>query len=249
MIVHAQLGRIATPKHRLATVPRLADHMSLPTTLIADSVDYAKRMTDPWGMLGNDRYGCCVIAAKNHFRQCASVNATGKAVVVTEAETLAEYGAITGFDPDDPSTDNGTVPLDALKYFLAKGEIIAYGRVDPTNDAHVAAAIELFGGLYTGWDLPAAWQSREVWDAGPNTSGAWTPGSWGGHMMSQTGYDAKCMTPTVTWGEIVNITAAARHVYCSEAYALITREWFDAHGKTIQGFDLASLQTQLTLVR
>jgi hypothetical protein len=245
---NVQLGRVATPAHRLATVPFLADHLALPNTLIADSVDYAKRMTDPWGMLGNDQYGCCVFAARAHHAQCASVNSRGKPRAITSAQVLAWYAAQTGFDPSDPSTDNGAIPLDALKYFVQIGEIVAYAKVDPKNDAHVAAAIELFGGLYSGWDLPSAWQSETNWDVGPNTQGSWAPGSWGGHMVSQTGYDAHCNTPTVTWGELINVTAAARHVYCSEAYALITQEWLDAHGKTIQGFDLSGLKARLAEV-
>lgn len=244
------LGLIKTPAHRLATVPHICDFVSTSTLpLLADAVDFGSTMTQPWGMLGNDDYGDCVIAAKNHFLQCVSANATGTPIAVTTAQTLAEYSSITGFDKDDPDTDNGTVPLDALKYFLAHGEIVAYGQVDPTNDAHVAAAIQLFGGLYSGWDLPIAWQTADIWDVGPNTSGNWKPGSWGGHMVNQVGHDGKCNTPTVTWGAIKQVTNAARHAYCTEAYALVTREWLKANGKTIQGFDLDALQAKLTLVK
>ena len=243
-----KLGRIATPQHRLATVPLLADHVALAPSLVADTTDYAKRMTEPWGMLGNADYGCCVFAARAHYAQCASVNAKGKARVITTAQVLKWYAEQTGFDKNDPSTDNGAIPLDTLKYFVSIGEIVAFGRVDPTNDAHVAAAIELFGGLYTGWDLPLAWQDADDWDAGPNIRGDWAPNSWGGHMTSQTGYDAQCNTPTVTWGKLKRVTNAARHVYCSEAYALITQDWLDASGETLQNFDLEGLQTALATV-
>lgn len=244
-----KLGRVATPQHRLATVPNLFDYLApQSSTLVADSTNYAARMVEPWGMMGNDEFGCCVFAARAHHAQCASVNATGKARVITTDQVLDWYAQQTGFDANDPSTDNGAIPLDALKWFVRTGELVAYAQVDPTNDANVAAAIELFGGLYSGWDLPLAWQGSSTWDVGPNTTGKWRPGSWGGHMTSQTGYDAKGNTPTVTWGELIDVTAAARHVYCSEAYCLITAEWLDARGKTIQGFDLDGLMTRLSEV-
>lgn len=245
-----KLGRIPTPVHRLATVPSIADYLDFGANLplIADSVAYEKRMTQSWGMLGNDKYGDCVFASRAHFAQCASVNVTGKARTFTTAQVLKWYSDCTGFNPNDPTTDNGANPLDALKYFVSIGEIVAFGKVDPTNDAHVAATIELFGGLYSGWDLPLAWQSTTNWDAGPSITGKWQPGSWGGHMVSQTGFDAQCNTPTVTWGSLINVTAAARHVYCSEAYAIVTKEWFDAGGKTIQGLDLEGLKAELANV-
>jgi hypothetical protein len=244
-----RLGRVATPQHRLATVPMLSDHISLATTLVADSCDYAQRMTEPWGMLGNDRFGCCVFAAMAHLKQQQSANSVGDARDFTDAKVLSWYALQTGFDPMDPSTDNGAIPLDALKWFVEIGEVIAFARVDPRNDAHVAAAIELFGGLYSGWDLPRAWQGASEWNAGPNQLGDWLPGSWGGHMVSQTGYDIAGNTPTVTWGQEIGVTWSARWVYCSEAYAVITREWIDARGKSIQGFDLEGLKARLAEVK
>ena len=246
-----KLGRIPTPAHRLSAVPRLADFLDLAVALplIADSVDYGKRMTKPWGMLGNDRYGDCVFASLAHFKQCASVNVTGTPRTFTEAEVLRWYAEQTGFKPSDPSTDNGAIPLDALKYFVSIGEVVAFGKVDPDNDAHVASTIELYGGLWSGWDLPTAWENADEWTAGPTQTGIWTPGSWGGHMTSQTGYDAQCNTPTVTWGGVTPTTNGARHVYCSEAYAIITKEWLDSRGGTIQGLDLDGLKAAIAALQ
>jgi len=240
-----QLGRIATPKGRLATVPLLADHLNLGRTLVPDACDFASRMVEPWGVLGNDQYGDCVFAAMAHFKQCASVNAAGVTRKFTDAQVLNWYSRQTGFDPQKPETDNGAVPLDALKWFVSIGEVIAFARVDPANDADVAAAISLFGGLYTGWDLPLAWQSSDTWDVGPNLRGQWAPGSWGGHMVSQTGYDAQGNTPTVTWGDLIGVTNQARHVYCSEAYAVVTQELLDSRGESLRGFDIAGLLSRL----
>lgn len=240
-----KLGRISTPDARLAAVPMLADHIPLP--LLADAVDFGAAMQEPWGMLGNAHYGDCVFAAMAHLIQAASANAAGKPREFTDDEVLGWYHDVTGFDPDEPGTDNGAVPLDALKYFSRKGIILGYGRVDPRNAAHVAAAMQLFGGLYTGWDLPTAWQTAEVWDAGPSISGIWAPGSWGGHMMTQVGHDAEMTTPTVTWGRVRDIRRGG-WVYCAEAYAVITHEWVRQNGRTLQDFDLSGLLRRLASV-
>lgn len=243
-----QLGYRKTPPERLRTVPWIANYADLSPPLVADSTDYGARMREPWGVLGNDDYGDCVFAAMAHTIQCHGANVSGEPRRFTDAEVLGWYSEVTGFDPSDPSTDQGAYPLDALQWFQRRGEVLAYGRVDPRNDAHVAMAIAMFGGIYTGWDLPRAWQGRNVWDVGPSLTGVWAPGSWGGHMTNQIGYHRDASTPTVTWGRVVQITAAARHAYCAEAYAVITPAWLDRFGSTIQGFDLTGLRARLTVV-
>lgn len=250
--VTMKLGCNLTPKEQLRYVPLLSNYLKLP--LIADSCDYQKRWveawgTPDWGMLGNDQVGDCVVAAKNHVLQAQAINATGVKLGFTAEETIAEYSRLGGYNPSDPSTDQGLVPLDALRAWLNDGTIIAFGRVDPTDDVHVAAAIELFGSLYSGWDLPIAWRHADVWGAGPDLTGIWTPGSWGGHMTNQVGYDSLLGMQTITWGTCIRTTRAARYHYCSEAYALITQEWLDSTGRTIQGFDIDGLRQRLTLLR
>jgi hypothetical protein len=241
-----RLGCNITPRERLATVPYLAAHCALP--ILADTCDFAKRMVEPWGMMANDQYGNCVFAGFGHLVQGQSVNARGVARTIPDATLLGWYGDVTGFDPKKPSTDNGTVPLDALKCLTRKGEIVAYGRVDPDNDAHVVAALQLFGGLYASYALPLAWQGQDTWGIGQDTRGNWEPYSWGGHMVNHVGHDRRCDLDTITWGRRVTVTNAARRTYCRELYAVITEDWLQANGASIQGFDLAGLIERLELV-
>ena len=58
-------------------------------------------------ILGNDTAGDCVIAAAMHYAQVETAN-TGNPLTPNAALTLATYSAITGYDPNDPNTDQGT---------------------------------------------------------------------------------------------------------------------------------------------
>src|SRR5579862_9538819 len=68
-----------------------------------------------WGMLANDQYGDCVCAAACHqsmlWTACASDEAT-----FGDAQALKIYSDVTGFNPNEPSTDNGTDLRDCLTY-------------------------------------------------------------------------------------------------------------------------------------
>lgn len=246
---HMKLGRIPTPAHRYAAVPSILDFVNesaaAAPVLVGDACDYSKRMPSPGGALGNDRFGCCGFAGFGHYKQSVCSN-LGIPCDVTEKLVLGWYSECTGFDQSRPSTDNGVVLLGALQYFKDQGLILGYGRVDGNNPAHVTRAMQLFGGLYTGWDLPIAWQSSARWSKGPNLRGDWEPNSWGGHCVSVHRHDSATNLLIDTWGDWKDTDSDARPDYCPEVYALILPEWV-AH-RSIQGFDLAKLQSQLTLV-
>jgi hypothetical protein len=250
MFREMKLGRLPHSPARYATVPNIIDHVNAAAIMpmIADTGDYKKAMITPGGMLGNDKYGCCGFAGLGHYIQCVCAN-LNIPCNITDGTVLGWYGECTGFKPSDPSTDNGVVLMDALQYFMKKGLILGYGRVDETNPAHVAMAIELFGGVYTGWDLPLAWQSATIWSRGPNTTGIWAPGSWGGHCVTGHTYDTFTNSFVDTWNSWVKTMADARPAYCPEMYALILPQWLSAKGQTLQGFDMARLQASLALVK
>lgn len=244
-----KLGRLPCDPRRYASVPKLINYMAdahLP--LIADACDYTQRMPDAGGALGNDQFGCCGFAGFGHLKQSICAN-LGIVCDVTEAKVLDWYARCTGWREDDPATDQGVVLLDAIDFFMREKLILAYARVSPSSDPHVAAGLELFGGLYTGWSLPVAWQDRSYWNVGPNTKGDWKPGSWGGHCISLHSYDGGLNTKHDTWGDFGITTSLARPVYCDEAYVFILPEWMDTTGRTIQGLDLASLKSDLELLR
>src|SRR5213078_258313 len=68
-----------------------------------------------WETLGNDQYGDCVFAGAAH--ETMLWNAEAKhGVTFTDQSVLSDYSAVTGFDPHNPDSDQGTVVRDALNY-------------------------------------------------------------------------------------------------------------------------------------
>ena len=65
-------------------------------------------LVEDWGMLGNDDFGDCVFAGADH-ETMVWLTESGHDVggLFDEETALADYAAVTGFDPDDPDTDRG----------------------------------------------------------------------------------------------------------------------------------------------
>jgi hypothetical protein len=136
-----------------------------------------------------------------------------------------------------------------LNYWRQNGvggrdKITAYVSVNPSNIAHVKAAIYLFGGVYTGISLPLTAQTQHEWDVvGDGRTGNSAPGSWGGHAVPYLVY-----TPTtfgvVTWGDVLSLTTRFHEAYTDELYAVISPQFLKA-GESPAGFNLAALQSDL----
>jgi hypothetical protein len=102
------------------------------------------------GMLGNDSVGDCTIAGHYHLRMIQrAVAQAGNPLVVTTEQALADYSAATGYNPADPSTDQGANLGDILKFYGDK-----YVTIDVANIDQVKAANFIFGGLYIGFIVP-----------------------------------------------------------------------------------------------
>jgi hypothetical protein len=145
----------------------------------------------------------------------------------------------------------------------------------PAPLPEVATAIWLFGGAYIGLELPITAQNQEVWDVPKNPGGNDEPGSWGGHAVYLVGYESglgvrgqglgaetsapaspnppslipnPCTLTCITWGQVKKMTWAWFEKYCSEAYALVSKDWLKSSGVAPSGFDLATLESDLKLV-
>lgn len=203
--------------------------------------------TSAWPMLGNDRYGDCVCAAYGHALHTWTANAQASPTIVDEASVLHAYSAITGFNPSDPNTDQGTNMLDGLNYWRATGingnKITAFTEVNPKNKNEVKAAIDLFGVCYIGVALPISAQRQTYWHlvSGSNNK----PNSWGGHCVSVIGYTGR-RVQFITWGQVMEMTWGFFKYYCDEAYTMLAQpEWFTASGNAPSGFNYSQLQSDL----
>jgi hypothetical protein len=217
------------------------------------AVDYMTEI-GYWPMYLNDTLGDCVEAAFAHLQLSWSRYA-GKPIIPSNSEVLTAYEAIGGYVPGDPSTDNGSDLLTALKYYRQRGFITAFMQLERGNWLELQQAIAIFGGVYIGIQLPNA-----VVPQGPGAPD-WTdiPWKWEGSMVPnpENGHCVPAMrylqgadywNNFISWGQRMGMNQAF-YVNCSdEAYAIVTPEWIEANGKSPSGFDLAQLLANLQSV-
>jgi hypothetical protein len=222
-------------------------------------VNWYKSVTD-WLMLANDTLGDCTIASKFHDVQVAAVNTVGlgaDATAFTDADAIKYYSLWDGYVPGDPNTDQGGVILNVLKQWqkqrLNGHRLFAFTSLNPQNAEHVKKAIELFGVVDHGLELPISAQSQVggLWDVvgDPENDPDSQPGSWGGHDVSAAAYDVTTgEIVVITWGALQRMTWKFWNTYVDEAYALIMGMTLANNPTGFTGFNLAQLEQDLAVV-
>ncbi len=201
-----------------------------------------------WGMLANDRVGCCVFSGAAHEHMVWGTEGFAP-TPFSDASVLSDYSAVTGYDPADPSTDQGTLVRDAMKYRRATGlldaagqrhQIAAYVALEPGNLDELRQALYLFGVVGVGIEFPGS--AMDQFDAGQPW--AVTPGSRveGGHYVPLVAYRGNFVC--VTWGKLQEVTESFLARYCDEAWAMLSPEML-LDGKSPEGFDVEALRSDL----
>lgn len=192
-----------------------------------------------WGMLGNDEAGDCTIVGRLHQIKCWLAN-NGIVYNPTTELALKIYSAITGYNPNDPSTDQGANEINVLDYFKTNiidgHKILGYVSIELGNLNEVLHAMSVFGGLYTGAALPETAETQ--FDNGQGWTlvskrGPGKPGSLGGHAMYYPDYDMDnpFMFGGVTWNKLQPITLGFFHYYIDELYAVVSEDWINSQTK------------------
>jgi len=180
----------------------------------------------------------------------------GSPVVPTDQQIMAEYSAVSGYDPNTGANDNGCAMLDVMNRWRQVGlfgrQIGAYAAVTLHDHAEVADAVWLMGSVNAGVQLPLAWQGSATWDVPRRRLRfwqhfQWQPGSWGGHDVPIVSYDQNYLY-AVTWGQVVRITWAAWDAYFVEAYVAIDALWVNGTKPAPSGFDLSTLMADLQAI-
>ncbi len=240
---HMKLGRKAVKTD--SRTLRLAKYMTSALPPAPAAKDWTKGITN-WGMMLNDKLGCCTIAAAAHAVQVWSADASTE-VTLPDAQVLLYYEKWDGYNPKEPNTDQGGVELDVLndwqKGGFDKHKLVAYADPAFANLEQIRQAINLFGGVYIGLSLPITAQTQAVWDVVPNGGANAKPGSWGGHAVFVPAYDANGFT-CITWGQLKTMTVAFWNEYVDEAHALLSHDWLAAKGSP-SGFNLSQLKADL----
>jgi hypothetical protein len=240
-----------------------------PTRLIVklklkDFVDLSKLPTPPKkfghenlidpnvGPLGNDQYGCCVFAgaANEELMWCAegeTCTARFDPQVV-----LAAYAAVTGFNPDDPSTDQGTDPVAAAKWRQQTGftdadgnvhKIEAYLEIDQDDIAMIRIATWLFGAVGCGIQFPGSamlqFQKGKPWTVVKGSA------IEGGHyipIVGDDGTDLLCRT----WGQNQRVAKSFLKKECMTALVYLTPEAINRQTqRSPEGFAYEELKQEL----
>ena len=209
-------------------------------------VDWSPAVTG-WGVLLNDQLGDCTIAGVGHAVQTLTANVSGQAVV-TDDDVLSYYKLWDGYD-GTPATDNGGIELDVLNNWQKNGfaghALLAFAQANPANTTEVKQAINLFGGLYIGMQVPnfiMAGPAPGVWDVTPNDGGI-----DGGHCVWVVGYNDD-LVKFVSWGTLYEMKWAFWARYVDEAHALLSNDFIKANGLDPAGFDLSALQADLAAI-
>jgi hypothetical protein len=243
-----KLGRL--PKEIPAGTPAMGEYLDRMTSWPAVRPRGWENAVPPasWGMLGNDTYGDCAEAMAGHFVISTSFNA-GHQLAPTLQQVLDFYTAVTGFNPSDPSTDQGTVLSDMFAVWkndgfpvtdVATGNVVVHkilGAVscDITSWPQLRWVTDTFGGILKGIKCPkSALDNTTDWAYDPSSP------IEGGHAIlgdSQGGQGDK----NISWGLVIPTSKEFELNLLDEAWAVVTDSWLNAVGTSPSGLDLNGL--------
>jgi hypothetical protein len=219
-------------------------------------------MVPKWGMLGNgaapdnppglpNGVGNCAIVGPCH--QIMKATAEGGAMAPFNTPTaLLNYGAVTGWNINDPDSDQGT-NIDAMaghwrKHGLVDAagtehKITAYLDLNPGDMRELHTAMWLFPlGVGCGYELPesALEQAQEgrPWDVVPGSPIA------GGHYVPGMAYPGDGLNTGITWGLPQLYTDRWHQTYNNQGIVVLSKEGF-TKAATLEGFDYLTLADDL----
>jgi hypothetical protein len=224
---------------------------STATISVPPVVDYLFAVSS-FPMFGNDRIGDCTAAAAAHLREVwTAYGQKGPAAITTDADVFKFYELCGGYNPADPSTDQGAVMQDCLdvwrKTGLAGDKILAFFQIDPTNLAEVKAALYMFGGVYVGVNFPKSamtqFNNGQPWTYDPSADNTID----GGHCVHLGAVDANGLMKVTTWGRTQVVTADWWARFTEECWGAASQDWIKDY-KSPEGLDTTALNAAFTQI-
>lgn len=229
----------------------------LPVVPLTEDVDRASEVAS-WPMYLNDQLGDCTIAGIGHCYGAWSQYGSGTEALFADSEIQAVYSRVGGYDPNDPSTDQGCVMSQVLADQVSNGITDTSGKLhkvagyaafgNPADAELLGQVLDVFGSVYVGINVQQSMEQEfadgQPWD--------WTPGDQivGGHaicLQRRLG-DAGVPYEYVTWGALEKATAGFQANAVEEAWAVVTEDWVRANGTTVEGLDLQQLLSDMRYV-
>ncbi len=234
--------------------PRLKLSPFLSSRLVGEApthVDYLSRVTS-WDMYRNDQIGDCGPCGLAHWVRASGNYGDGTPFTATTQNVLDFYTAVSGYDQRTGANDNGVVLQEMLEVARKQGApggmpIVAFAEVNVADLDEVKAAINMFGHVLVGANLPTSASTQldrgQKWDVVSGSAGI--PGSWGGHCVHVGAYGDGEFTCT-TWGRTQKLTEAWWRRYVAETWVAVPQgEWINVQGRTPTGLDLHGLGGEL----
>lgn len=241
-----RLGKLKPKAHK--NTLSLGKYLTPILPFLRSSIAWERRVTN-WSMLGNDLYGDCVeAAAVNSIMTMTSQ--TGIQISPSTNQTLQDYTNITGFDPANPSTDQGTVMVDALSYYVKSGiagrKIIGWASVKIDSSLwEFKQAISLFGTVLVGFNFPQS--AMDQFDAGQPWIVDMSSPLVGGHCVAVSEYQPTQLVCN-TWGALQPASLGFFPYYADEAYVLITQDWINKMKVSPSGFNINVLENDAKIL-
>jgi hypothetical protein len=246
----------ATHPHLFKSIRRyLAGGAALPAA--PDAYDYfAPAGAAENDILGNDTLGDCTAAGACHLTEVFTASG-GSPVVLQKADAIQFYSLTTGYNPADPSTDQGGDEVSVCQYWQQNGidgkgnhKIAGFVSIDPTDWALVKSCGWLFEGLYLGLELDASWPQQAA------TGATWhqgTPDPEEGHCIVSAKAEGNLLGIN-TWGILMWLSEAACAKFLADSaggnlFAILSQDAVNrAQGKAPNGLDWAGLCADFGLV-
>lgn len=201
-----------------------------------------------WDMLGNDTVGDCVIAKTLHqIMAWRAVANAGSPASFTKQQAIDLYSAVTGYDPSNPDTDQGTDPVAMLQYWQKNGvfghKIEGGVSLDISNLDALKAAIYLFGGIEFDINVPAYIMNVPAGGSWSNTGG--DQSVLGGHSILAIGYGSEGFR-IVSWGTTYTANFDFWSQFLIGSTAAVSEDFIKQNGRTPgAGLDLQGLLAAL----
>lgn len=170
----------------------------------------------------NNVAGCCVVAGLDHALQTIYAALGVPRTNWTDDQLLAFYRTqnpnFTDWSQGGTAADGGMDIQTFLEYLVGQGEIVAFGRLDHTDERLLKAAAYVGVAIVTGEVLQKAQQTQQTWD--------YVAGSpdWGGHCTTTVAYQADPDEQfCVTWGAVTAMTQTFVERRVEEAWFVLTK--------------------------
>jgi hypothetical protein len=250
-------GRLSPdPARRRLTLEKYLDPRSqlsrsgLPPVPLSQDVDRASAVQN-WPVYLNDQLGDCTIAAIGHMYGAWTEYASKAEALFTDDQIQSVYSRVGGYVPGDPSTDNGCVMQDVLADQQSNGITDQAGKLhqvagfaafgNPADEVLLGQVLDVFGTVYVGINvqqqMETEFSAQQPW--------TWDPAAQtiGGHAICLQRRLGSGDAPLeyVTWGALQPATTDFQANAAEEAWAVVTQDWLQANGTTVEGLDLQQL--------